>query len=106
MEAPNFSYIDDLAGGDMEFKDKLLSLLKNELPGEIELYIKTISEKDFKRSAEAVHKIKHKITILGLEKTYGLAVKYEEELKGGDAALHEEFLEILKNMTTFLEKIK
>jgi len=106
METPNFSYIDDLAGGDMEFRDKLLSLLKKELPGEIDIYVKTISEKDFKRSAEAVHKIKHKITILGLEKTYSLAAKYEEELKDGNAGFHKEFFEILKNMTIFLEKIK
>ena|SRR5690606_5467117 len=106
METPNFSYIDDLAGGDMEFRDKLLSLLKKELPGEIDLYAKTIAEKDFKRSAEAVHKIKHKITILGLEKTHSMAEKYEEELKEGNAGFHKEFLEILKNMTIFLEKIK
>lgn len=106
METPNFSYIDDLAGGDIEFRDKLLSLLKKELPGEIDLYVKTISEKDFKKSAEAVHKIKHKITILGLEETYNAAVKYEEELKEGNAEFHKEFFEILKNMTIFLEKIK
>lgn len=106
MEAPNFNYIDDLAGGDMEFKDKLLSLIKKELPGEIDLYVKTISEKDFKRSAEVVHKIKHKITILGLENTYTLAAKYEEELKEGNSGFHEEFYKILKNMTIFLEKAK
>jgi len=104
METPNFTYINDLAGDDLQFKKKLLSILKSELPIEIEDYLKSFKSGDFNKSAESVHKIKHKITILGLEKTYILAEQYEEELKVGNASFHKKFMEILDGMINFLNK--
>jgi hypothetical protein len=105
METPNLSYIDELACDDQEFKDKMLSIIKAELPEEIDHYLQNIQQKEYKEAAESVHKIKHKITILGLIKTYPIAEKYEEDLKEGDANFHDDFMKILEVMVSFLNQL-
>jgi hypothetical protein len=35
MEQPNLNYIDELSGDNLEFKTKLIGILKKELPKEI-----------------------------------------------------------------------
>ncbi len=105
METPNLSYIKELAGDDQIFQDKMLSIIKAELPEEIDHYLETIKRKEYKASADSVHKIKHKITILGLEKTYYTAEKYENDLNEGDASFHKEFLKILEGMVSFLNQL-
>lgn len=104
METPNLSYIKELAGDDKEFQDKMISIIKAELPEEVDRYLQTINDKDFKESAQSVHKIKHKITILGLEKTYFMAEKYENDLNDGKADFHKEFVKILEGMSSYLSQ--
>ncbi len=103
-EQPNIDYIKQLSGGDVEFEEKMLSILKQELPVEIKTYQNTLKINDLNQTAEIVHKIKHKISILGLEKSYELTVQYEKELKEGDKSKHEDFLKILNTMSDFLTK--
>lgn len=105
MEQPNLSYIDALSGGDKAFKLKLISIVKEELPLEIEVYQKNIKLKNFKEAAENVHKLKHKISILGLETSYQIAVDYEEHLKVNSIELKKEFDAILKEMIRFVNTL-
>ncbi|GLB48063.1 Hpt domain-containing protein [Neptunitalea lumnitzerae] len=105
MELPNFSYIHSLSGGDKDFEQQLLKILKAEFPEEKEIYFKAVAEKNFSDAAEIVHKIKHKISILGLEKSYTLADTYENNLKMGETALQKEFQEVLQVMTDFLKEL-
>ena len=49
-----------------------------------------------------MHKLKHKISILGLEKSYDIAVAYEENLIEGNTKGKEDFDKILANITSFL----
>ena len=102
MEAPNLIYINKLSGGDEAFKNKLISVIQKEFPEEKGLYVKNIKSENFKLSAENVHKLKHKISILGLEKGYEVAVNYEENLLEGHTKGREDFEEILKNITNYL----
>ena len=51
------------------------------LPIEKEVYFTNIKSKNNKLTAEIVHKLKHKISILGLEKSYQTAIDFEEDLK-------------------------
>ncbi len=104
IEEPNFKYIRELSGGDEEFEKKMLSILKNELPEEIKTYKNHIENQDFKQIAEIVHKIKHKISILGLEKSYELAITYEKELLSRDMSGHANFMKLLTKMSIFLDK--
>lgn len=102
MEQPNLSYINNLSGGDKVFEDKLITIIKAEYPLEKDIYFKNIESNNFKETAENVHKLKHKISILGLEKSYEVANNFEENLKENSLAGKEEFENILNMITDFL----
>jgi hypothetical protein len=51
-----------------------------------------------------VHKLKHKISLLGLEESYELASQHELNLVEGNNNLHENF-EILNTMERFLNEL-
>lgn len=102
METPNLSYINTLSGGDIAFKNKLITIIKTEFPEEKATYIKNIESENFKEIAENVHKLKHKISILGLEKSYEIANDFEEHLKENSLIGKEDFEIILSNITNFL----
>ncbi|SNR59898.1 Hpt domain-containing protein [Lutibacter flavus] len=104
-EKPNLNYLKEISGGDLEFEEKLLIIVKKELPEEINSYKKFLNENNFKQAAELVHKIKHKISILGLEKSYQVAIDYEEELKQDNLNLKLEFEEILNSMICFIKMV-
>ncbi len=105
MEQPNLSYIKQLAGGDTAFEDKFITILKDEFPGEKEEYEKALREERLHDTALIVHKLKHKLNILGLEEGYGLAVLYEEELRSGTSGLSKTFREILDTIENYLKTI-
>lgn len=105
MEQPNLNYINDLSGGNEEFKAKIIGILKRELPVEIETYMEQMTLEDHSQAAQAVHKLKHKVSILGLEKSYYLASDYEDNLNDNSVALKEDFEQILKAMEEFVEQL-
>ena len=104
-EKPNLLYLKEISGGDVEFEKKLLEIVKKELPEEINTYKKFLNENNFKQAAELVHKIKHKISILGLEKSYQVAIDYEENLKLDNLSLKMDFEEILNSMISFIKTV-
>lgn len=103
MEKPNLSYIESMSGGDKAFKQKLIDIIKTEFPQEKVIYFKNIKAKNYKEAAENVHKLKHKISILGLIKSYDLAVEFEHNLIDGNSNSKKDFEFILQNITNFLE---
>jgi HPt (histidine-containing phosphotransfer) domain-containing protein len=105
MEQPNFSYIDELSGGDEVFKQKLITIIKTEFPEEKAVYFKNIESKKFKEAAENVHKLKHKISILGLEKSYEVAANFENNLIQNSKIGKVEFERILQTITDFLIRL-
>lgn len=105
MEQPNLSYINDLAGDDDAFRTKLVTTIKNELPQEIRVYHEAIENNDYAAAAGHVHKLKHKISILGLEKSYYLAEQYEDHLKNNTKEEAEEFAALLQNMQDFVSAL-
>ena len=105
MEQPNQSYINSLSGGDDVFKQKLIDIIKKEYPEEKQVYFDNFKANNFKLAADNVHKLKHKISILGLEKGYEVAVAYENNLLNGTTDLKDQFETILKNITDYLEDI-
>lgn len=105
MEQPNTSYIDQLSGDNIEFKQKMIGILKRELPEEIDNYKNQMLKGQFLAAAESVHKLKHKVSILGLEKSYYLAETFEENLKNSSTHLQNDFEAILKAMHKFVEEL-
>ncbi|MFV8282747.1 Hpt domain-containing protein [Christiangramia marina] len=103
-EQPNLNYLHQLSGGDKEFENKLLAVVKREFPEEEDVYLKNIEQGNFIEAASNVHKLKHKISILGLEESYRFAEIYEEELRENDPKKHKSFNEILQKMSDFIAK--
>jgi hypothetical protein len=101
MEQPNLDYINDLAGDDEAFRAKLIATIKAELPGEITAYETSYNNADYLATAGHVHKLKHKISILGLEKSYYLAAEFEDELKNNQTSLAAEFEKVLLTIKNF-----
>ena len=104
MATPNLSYIRELSGGDQEFESRLIGVLKKELPQEIDRFHKHIRQKNLRKAAEDVHKIKHKMSILGMVESYSLSEKFEDELKREHLNLHGDFVNILQKMIIFLSE--
>ncbi|MEX0314808.1 MAG: Hpt domain-containing protein [Allomuricauda sp.] len=101
-EQPNLDYIKEISGGNEEFEKKFLSIIQTEFPKEKTEYFESLESDDLEESAKVVHKIKHKLGILGLTDGYKLAIKFEEDLKYGDTKLKEEFQQILQSVEEFI----
>ena len=105
MEHPNLDYIKEISGGNEVFEKKFLNIIQTEFPKEKEEYMENLESEKLDESAKIVHKIKHKLGILGLQEGYRLAIKYEEDLKYGDTKLKDEFNEILTSVEEFISNI-
>ena len=105
MEQPNNNYIDQLSGDNLEFKAKMIAILKGELPEEIAIYQNQMSQDNLAEAAQSVHKLKHKISILGLEKSYYIAEQFETQLKNESTGLQSDFEAILRVMQQFVQEL-
>ncbi|MFI2741309.1 Hpt domain-containing protein [Zhouia sp. PK063] len=101
-EAPNNSYIRSLSGGDESFEKQLMTLIKKEMPDERKAYENCIVNKNYEEASQYVHKLRHKISILGLSKSYEVATDYEEELLNDNTSKHEFFIQLLDKMEDYV----
>ncbi len=104
-DQPNLNYINSLSEGDKSFEIKILDIIKKEFKQEKKTYYNNMKNDNFKLCAENVHKIKHKISILGLEKSYEIAGQYENNLREGNYELQNRFSDILNKVTNYLNKL-
>lgn len=102
MEQPNLTYIDQICEDDDGFKKKMITIIKKELPLEILEYHKSMEAHNYKNAAENVHKLKHKISIFGLEKGYDITNEYENDLFNGIIKSPNEFESILQLIQRFV----
>lgn len=107
MEQPDLNYINQLARGDETIRKTLIDVIKSEFPQEIKDYYKSIEIKDFRKIEENVHRIKHKFSVLGLEKGYEKANVFEHHLREHQFHLkeHQDFNNILISISNFLQTI-
>ena len=105
MEQPNLTYIEQLARGDDKIRQTLIDVIKAEFPEEKKEYYESVEKKDYKKIEENVHKIKHKISILGLEKSYALANTYEHNLREKNKQGEDDFEQILNTITAYIKTI-
>ncbi|RNC89657.1 MAG: Hpt domain-containing protein [Allomuricauda sp.] len=104
-ETPNLNYVDEVAGGDMEFRQKYITILKEEFPQEMNDYLAQLQLGELKEASLIVHKIKHKLNSLGLNDGHSLAVKHEFELRNDINLLSGEFTEILRGIESYLKTL-
>jgi len=105
MEKPNLSYINSISGGDESVKKTLIDIIKKEFPEEKKEYYESLSSRDYRKIEEDVHKLKHKISILGLEKNYEIANRFEHNLRERSLEGLEDFEKILKVISDYLKTI-
>lgn len=105
MEQANSEYIDQLSGNDIEFRKKIIEILKRELPEEVGTYRNQIQKKNYLMAAGCVHKLKHKISILGLKKSYYIAEQFENNLRENSTELQADFDAIMTIMQDFVVKL-
>ncbi|MCH2194218.1 Hpt domain-containing protein [Kordia sp.] len=105
MEQPNLTYVEQLARGDENIRSTLIDVIKTEFPEEKNEYYESLVTKDYKKIEENVHKLKHKISILGLEKSYELANTYEHNLREKRMDGVDDFEEILNTITAYIKTI-
>jgi HPt (histidine-containing phosphotransfer) domain-containing protein len=105
MEKPNLDYIEKLARSDDSLRNKLITVLKIEFPEEKKEYYKSLKNKNFKQIEENVHRLKHKISILGLEKSYTIANEFEHNLRELNLDRVDDFDQILVAISSYLKTI-
>lgn len=92
-----------MSDNDAEVKQMLLSIIKEEFPLEKEQYYTQLKLRNYKKTREIVHKIKHKINAVGLVESYALANDYENDLRNEKLELSKEFDEILTAISNFIK---
>ncbi|KGL58727.1 Hpt domain-containing protein [Polaribacter sp. Hel1_85] len=102
METPNLNYIKELSGGDVDFEESILSVLKKEFPEEYTLFNNNFEKKNYLEASNNVHKLKHKISILGFKKGLELASKFEKDLKNSETKLYNDFVKVLNKIHVYL----
>lgn len=104
-EIPNFNYIKEISNGDIEFEKKIISILKEELPLEINEFYKNFKKNKYLEASKNVHKLKHKISLFGLIEAHNLASDFEKELKKEKATLFADFNDVIKKISKFVENL-
>ena len=85
------------------FKEKLIHVIKEEFPEEKKNYFKNAN--NLSKMADDVHKLKHKISILGLKESYKIAEDFEKNLREESTLLKDDFEKILETISDFLNTI-
>jgi HPt (histidine-containing phosphotransfer) domain-containing protein len=104
METPNLNYLKDIAAGDVAFEKNILNLLKDEFPKDYALFNENFNKKKYQEAAQNVHKIKLKISMLGLTEGLEIASHFEKDLKVNDIKLFQEFINVLKKVLVYLKE--
>ena len=105
MEQPNLSYIKKLSKGDVAFEKNILGIIKEELEDEISNYHKYFKNDNLKKAKLYVHRIKHKMSILGLDESYEITNTFENSFLNSELEYQEYFESILPIMIKYLKTV-
>jgi hypothetical protein len=100
---PTFSYLDQLSGGNREFKIKIIKIILDELPKDFDLYHYALQIKNYQWAAELVHRIKQRILFFQMNESLKLADQHEILLRQGNPIYIQEFNETINKILKFLE---
>ena len=102
---PNLDYINEISENDLVFKNKLISIIKREFPTERDEFLSNYKTNQYIYAAENVHKLKHKINMLGLKKGFEIAIKFENELYDEKFDSYQDFIVVLSLIENYLKEI-
>jgi hypothetical protein len=105
MEQPNLNYLRKLTRGNQLLEERFLNIIKNEFPEDVASFYKKLNEKNYISASKKVHKLKHKIAFLGLEKGYEVTAIFENNLKNKSIELLSEFEAIIASINQFIKTL-
>ncbi|MGJ8659806.1 Hpt domain-containing protein [Cellulophaga fucicola] len=89
--------LNEMAEGDTEFINSVVSVFLEEVPEDLDLLEKAIESKDYEPTYQLAHKIKPNVDLLGMEQTRAAAFEIETLGKEkGDFVKIEETFKLLK----------
>ena len=103
METPNLKYLKQISGGDLDFENSLLTILKVEFPLEYKTIKYNFKHNNYKLLALNIHKIKHKIGMLSMDKGVDLASICEINIKEGITEQYNDLILILDRIDVYLK---
>ncbi len=106
MEQPNLNYLRSLSNGNLLLEERFLTIIKNEFPTDVEEFYQYLKDKNYTAASKKVHKIKHKIAFLGLEKGCSTTILFENNLKKYSIELLPEFEAILETINEFIKTLE
>jgi HPt (histidine-containing phosphotransfer) domain-containing protein len=74
----NLDKINEMAEGDGEFIISVISVFLEEVPEDLELLEKAISQRNYESVYQLAHKIKPNVDLLGMEQTRATALEIEK----------------------------
>lgn len=105
MEQPNLSYIKKISKGDASFEENILGIITEELQGEIDNYYNFLKNNNLKKAKVYIHRIKHKMSILGLEKSYEITNTFENSFLSSKREHQVYFESMLPIMINYLKTL-
>lgn len=101
-ETPNLEYLEQLASGDSNVRKTIFDVMVKEFHADYQEYSLAVTQNDIKKCTIFVHRLKHKIGFLGMEYSYQIAHRYEEELRRNSDRFKVEFEAILVQIQDFI----
>lgn len=102
MEKPNLKLIKEISDNNLDFETNLLQILKKEFKEEVEAYHFNFELKNYNEVSQSIHKLKHKISLLGLEKGEEIASIFEKKIIDGNTNCKSEFEKVLHKIHVYL----
>lgn len=105
-ETPNLLFLEEQSLNNTEMVQKIINVVKEELPLDIIKYRTALKRKDYIASAEFVHKFKHKISLFSLTESLKITDQHERNLYLNNVSLQSDFDGILNTITHYLKTLK
>ena len=100
--------INEMAAGDEDFVQSVITVFLEEVPGDLEALERAIDEKDFDSVYQLAHKIKPNVDLLGMEQTRATALEIETLGKSAEnsAEIESKFPLLKKDVLQVISELK
>ena len=104
----NLDKINEMAEGDGEFVISVISAFLEEVPEDLELLEKSISQRNYENVYQLAHKIKPNVDLLGMEQTRATALEIEKlgKSEANSEKIEELFPRLKKDVCQVVSELK
>ncbi|WP_339840770.1 Hpt domain-containing protein [uncultured Maribacter sp.] len=104
----NLDKINEMAEGDQDFINSVISVFLEEVPEDLDLLEKALLAKDYSQVYQLAHKIKPNVDLLGMEQTRAIALELETlgKEEGNMAAMEKRFPLLKTDINQVVSELK